>query len=230
MVLLGAIHRDPLGFKRTTAFLWRYRPDLILAEISPFALEYRQKNAPRLYREFRANLRTAAESAGINFLAALKHPQISRIGRQLHLPFEYRASAAYCREFGGEVVPVDWSDFSRGWIDTWPELISAANLEVLLRINDRPPSMPESYDLAARIITGRFPAPIQHLDDADRWQTREEHIIETILATLEVRQPIRPVYIGGWQHLTRGGPLPSIRDVLDIELTECFLLDRGAIS
>ncbi len=228
IVLLGVVHGDPHGFKRTTAFLRRCRPDLVMAEISPFALEYRQRNAPRLYRELRANLHAAAANAGIPFLRALKHPPISRIGRQLHLPFEYRATAAYCREFGAEVLPVDCSDFSRRWIDTWPELISTANLETLLKLDDKALSISRSYDLAAQTILGRMPLPLP--DEADQWQSREERISETILASLEIRGPIRPVYIGGWQHLTPGGPLRSIRDMLGIELNNCLLLDRGAIS
>lgn len=230
IILLGVIHSDPKGRKRTTAFLSRYRPDLILVEISPFALDYRRKNSPRLYREFRKNLRAAADNLSIAYLSALKHPQMTRIGRQLHIPFEYRASAAYCKTTGAEVVPADWSDFSRRWIDTWPELISVENLESLLRLGDTPVLVSKNYDLAARTIVGNSPAPSQDPEEARLWQKREEKISAEILSRIELRKPIRPLYIGGWRHLLSDGPFRTVRDILGIGLSNCFLLDRGPIS
>ena len=230
LVLLGVIHHDPMGYKRTGDFLSRYRPDLVLVEISPFGLRYRELNARRLYRVFRQNLRAAAKRAGIAFRVAITNPTITRIGRQLHLPFEYRASAAYCARTAAQVVPVDWSDFSSQWIATWPELISPENLETLLRLEEKSLSIPANYDLAARaILGGRSAQEPLDPDEVLPGHQREEHIASEILARLESSAPDRPLYIGGWRHLISGGTFRTLRDILGIGLSGCFLLDRGPL-
>jgi len=231
LILLGTVHSDPLGYGRTKAFLSDYRPDLILVEISPFALQYRKEHAVRLLGELLSNLRHAAQKAGIDFGQALRHSAIRAIARQLALPFEYRASAAYAAKFFATVVPVDWSEFSRRWIGTWPELISTANLEVLLRREDSQPSIAGRYEQAAARIGGdRSAIHVQVGKDLPAWQDRERHIEAEIRSNLARSGPRRPLYIGGWQHLVAGGEPRSLRELLEIGLSSCHLLDRGTIQ
>ncbi|MFZ2445086.1 MAG: hypothetical protein WAW37_01890 [Syntrophobacteraceae bacterium] len=231
LLLLGVIHSDPLGYGRTRAFLSEYRPGLVLVELSPFGLAYRREHGSRLHREFLENLRTAAGAAGIDFKAALKHPRITPIRRQISLPFEYRASAAYSAQTGAAVVPVDWSEFSARWVPTWADLISSANLAALLRLEDAPVPVSREYERAARIIRGDRSAVEIWTGGKDVLRReREDHIAGRIRCLLDSHGLERAVYIGGWRHLAAGGGSRTVRDILGIGLPGCFLLDRGPLA
>ncbi len=230
LILLGVIHSDPLGYERAMAFLSEYRPDMVLVEISPYALSYRIEHAGRLLRRFHANLRTAARNVDIDYREALRNSRIAPIGRQITLPFEYRASAAFAAASGAAVIPVDRSEFSRKWIRTWAELISAANLEALLRVEDVRVAVSSGYEQAARRIRGELPAPnLRSAGDISLWRKRENHIIGEIVSRLARGRPERPLYIGGWRHLVCAQAFKTVRDALQIDLSRCFLLDRGPV-
>jgi hypothetical protein len=231
LVLLGVIHSDPLGYRRTLAFLSRHRPDAILVEISHYALRYRMEHSRRLLRRFHANLRTAARNASMDYRKALGHPRIAAIARQITLPFEYRASAAFAAASGATVAPVDRSEFSTIWIETWAELICAENLETLLKIEDAPASVASGYELAARKIRGDFPAPdLWTGGDISLWRRREDHIVSEIFSVLARSRSERPFYIGGWRHLVHSETVRTVRDAFAVDLSRCFLLDRGPVA
>lgn len=231
LVLLGTIHCDPLGFRRLRRLLSEYRPDLILVELSPFALEYRRENSAQLARTLHLNLRQVSRDLHIQFRQALRHPRIRAIGRQIGLPFEYRAAAAYARdEWPAEIVPVDSSEFSREWIAEWPELISRENLRTLLELDDSEPPEWMRYEQAARIIRrepGAVTVNIQGFRDLGLWRNRERQLAVNTLAELERKRPVRPIYVGGWRHLVAEGEPESLRSILQIDLSRCLLLDRG---
>lgn len=232
LILLGTVHSDPSGYARTRFLLSEIQPDLVFVELSPYALHYRKEHAPRLLRELSQNLQHAAHRIGLSFKDALMHPQVRAIRRQIALPFEYRASEAYASHATGvTILAVDWSEFSRQWIETWGELISAENLESLLRLERMQIPVHVQYDRAARQITSGSPV----LDpwtgnDFSPWRSREEHIAARIRLELAHRSPRLPIYIGGWRHLLRGGAFKTLRDILGITLSRCFLPDRGAIG
>lgn len=227
LVLMGTVHSDPLGVRRTTAFLEAYRPELVLLELSPFALRYRKEHTPSLLKTLRANLRTAAGRLGIHFKQAIRHNRIVAIIRQISLPFEYRASASYARKTGVPVIPIDKSEFSRQWIETWPEMLSAANLEMLLRCEDRIESVAGQYALAARKLSASSPEPLFAAEpEAALWGDREKHLACSVTAELEKMRPGRAVYLGGWRHLLHAEKAMSLRDMLDVPSTACLLLDR----
>lgn len=229
LILLGTVHSDPKGYSRTRAFLQRHRPDLIMVEISPFALKFRKERSPELRKTFLERLRIVSQSLKIEYGTALRHVQIASILRQTGIPYEYRASAAYAKSAGIDLVAVDSSEFSRGWIETWPEMISAANIERLLEMESAAPPASRLYVQAARRINGGLAGP-ETLPggDALSWQEREEYMASEITSAMERFNPERPVYLGGWWHLTCRGSVKTVRELLGIGAASCLLLDRGA--
>jgi len=229
LILLGTVHSDPKGFSRTRVFLERYRPDLILVEISSFALKFRKERSSELRKIFLERLRMVSGKLKIDFGRAVRHVKIASILRQIGVPFEYRASAAYARKTAVDLLDVDYPDFSRQWIEqTWPEMISVQNIERLLELESAGPPVSSLYARAAARIGGGPPLPeISTETDAAGWREREEYMAAAIGFALERFRPERPVYIGGWWHLSCGGRVKTIRELLGIEAGSCRLLDRG---
>jgi len=228
LILLGTVHSDPKGFSRTRTFLEGYGPALIMVEISPFALKFRKERSSELRKAFLERLRMVARERKIEFAAALKHVQIASILRQIGIPYEYRASAAYAKRTGIDLIAVDYSEFSSEWIETWPEMTSAANIERLMEMESAAPPVASLYAQAARRIGGGLSLP-ETLPGggAPGWQKRERHMAVEITSALERFNPERPVYIGGWWHLSCGGSVKTLRELLGIGAASCRLLDRG---
>jgi hypothetical protein len=229
LILLGTVHSDPKGFSRTRAFLQRHRPDLIMVEISPYALKFRKERAPELRKIFLERLRIVSRNLKIDYGVALKHVQIVSILRQTGIPYEYRAAAAYAKRTGIDLLAVDSSEFSRGWIETWPEMVSAANIELLLKLESAAPSASSLYAQAARRIGGGPSCPeTLPAGGEPGWQEREIYLAAQITSALERFNPERPIYIGGWWHLSRRGNVKTVRELLGLGAASCLLLDRGA--
>ncbi len=230
LILLGTVHSDPKGFSRTRTFLEGYGPDLIMVEISPFALKFRKERSSELRKAFLERLQIAARKLKIEFAVALKHAQIASILRQIGIPYEYRASTAYAKKTGIDLVAVDYSEFSREWIETWPEMTSAANIERLLELASGAPSVASLYAQAARRIGGGPSLPENVPGgDVSGWQERERYMAAEITSALERLSPARPVYIGGWWHLSREGSIKTLRELLGVGAESCRLLDRGGM-
>ena len=224
--LLGTVHSDPDGFSRSLSFFEHHKPDLILVEISDFALNFRKERSSGLKELFLERLRSVSRKLGIDFDTALEHAQMASILRQISLPFEYCASSAYAERTGTPLVAVDYSGFSRQWIMTWPEMISTGNIEVLLGMEKRAPPVFSLYARAARRIYGADTFPELPLADALLWQRREKRMAQKIAAALKRFSPKRPVYIGGWWHLSSGGNIKTLRELFGLNETSCLLLDR----
>ena len=56
LVMVGTVHRDPKGFGKLLRILEREAPDFITVEISPYALEFREKQASHFRAILRENL------------------------------------------------------------------------------------------------------------------------------------------------------------------------------
>jgi hypothetical protein len=227
LLLLGTIHCDPKGYSRTRAFLEFHRPDLILVEISKFALKFRKQNSFELRKIFLERLQIVSRKMKIEFRTALRRAEIVSILCQIKLPYEYRASAAHAKRTGTDLIAVDYSEFSREWIGTWPEMISAENIERLLELENTRLPVSSLYAQASRRITGG-PSPHEEAPsrDAARWQEREDFMASQITSALDRLNPDRPVYIGGWRHLCSGGRIKTIRELLSVDAGFCMLLDR----
>jgi hypothetical protein len=202
-----------------------------MVEISPFALKFRKERSSELRKAFLERLRTVSRELKIEFAVALKHVQIASILRQIGIPYEYRASAAYAKKTGTDLIAVDYSEFSREWIETWPEMTSAANIERLLELEGTAPPVASLYAQAARRIGGGPSLP-ETLPggDASVWQERERYMAAEITSALGRLSPDRPVYIGGWWHLSCEGSVKTLRELLGIAVPSCRLLDRGEIG
>lgn len=225
--LLGTVHSDPQGYRKIREFLRRYAPDLIFVELSPYALRYRQENARALWRTFSENFQCAARMLSLDLAAARRHTRVVEITRQITLPFEYRASAAYSVQTSTEIIPADWSEFSMQWIETWTELLSVENLQTLLRIENMPIPVSDQYKTAARAMHGLYVCPgLFPGSDTVLWQERERRIARTILDCLAHSRSERPLYIGGWMHLVAGCMFQHLRDLLGVGQAKCFLLDQ----
>lgn len=226
LMLLGTVHSDRRGFARTRAFLETYGPDLVLVEISPFGVEFRKKHSVELRKTLRERVGIVDKKLGISHAAALRHSRIADIYRQFGLPFEYRAAATYAKKAAIEVLTVDSSDFSREWIATWPEMISEENIELLLGLESTAPRTSALYARAAREIAEGPSGPALHGTDAGIWQKREEYMAAQMVSALERFHPARPVYLGGWWHLTWGGSVRTLREILGVLAGGCVLVDR----
>lgn len=230
LLLLGTVHSDLHGYKRTEAFLREVRPDLVLVEISPYALTYRDEHACGLMRTLIRNVRNICRNLNLDFKKVIRNPHIRQIARQISVPFEFRASTNYSREFRAEVIAVDLSEFSRKWISTWEELISEKNIQQLVQLEGPTFSTPNRYNHAARQIRAKSGYNFHYGRDIELWRKREIHIAAEICSALERFRPKRPLYIGGWWHLTSSVQIPTVRDLLGIALSSCYLLDRGRLE
>ncbi len=233
LTLVGSVHGDERGFERTLGYLRSFQPDLVLVELSPYGKVFRSRHQCALQRTLNHNLALAARHAGLTFRRALHHPEIKAIRRQLALPFEYRAARRFSQETGSRMSLVDYSPFSRKMIEPWQELLAAHNLASLLVLpEDSRLSPAQIYDLAARNIRKAHPwlgslAGNASADADPLWEKRERFMAARIRSALKRFAPRKAVYLGGWQHLITGGAFPSLRELFEIELTRCYLLDQG---
>ncbi len=236
LILVGGVHGDRHGFRRTLHFLETFQPDLVLVELSPFGKSFRDRNRRTLQQTFAHNLLLAARHVHLSLREALLHPEIKVIRRQLALPFEYRAARRFVRNTGNRLALVDSSLFSRRMIAHWPELISSSNLSSLLLLApDTRPTSAQTYERAAQLICQELTPPAftgewrWQTSDA-LWQRREQFLATRIRSTLRETAPWRATYLGGWQHLTGAGPSPTLRELLGLDRNSCWLLDRGFLQ
>ncbi len=228
--LLGTVHHDPRGYRKLRRFLEWHQPDLILLEFSPYGLTFRKDKGPELQRLFRKNLSWAAGQLGLTVKGARKHPEIDAVQRQLSLPFEYRAAAGYGFRKGVSLELIDCSSFSQKMIGLWKELISRENLLQLLSLSSRRPSVNRLYGRACRLIfqeefhCPRRETPPESSSPSRPWNEREKDLAGNIEKILSVHGATRPLYVGGWQHLTPGSKPAALRDLLEIDKSRCHLL------
>jgi hypothetical protein len=229
IILVGTVHRDPEGYARSLALLESLKPDLVLVELSPYGLAFRKSNK-RLYRRIlRRNLIRAAARRAMTLMEALQHPEIIAIGRQIDLPFEYRAVAAYSRDSTADYRLVDLSHYSRQWISSWPDLISTENLTSLLSIEPLVPTISTLYESAARRISAQtvsslFEGKLADVAGVQAWAEREYYLARSVLSAMNRLRPSKAVYLGGWNHLTTGGGSETLRDILGLDRSQCLLL------
>ncbi|MFP5213843.1 MAG: hypothetical protein ACLGPL_10740 [Acidobacteriota bacterium] len=229
LILVGTVHDDPEGFQRARRLLLTHRPDLLFVELSPYGWFFRKRHQGEMCRLLSRNLKAAASRLTIPLREVFRHSSVRAIRGQIALPYEYRAARRIMDMT--RVVLTDYSPFSRKWIETWPELISTDNLVALLSQPDDRPSA--SYRQAAHLIergTCAIAHEIRIVQGENRllWERREEHMARKILALLRARRPIRPLFLGGWWHLTRGEWFMTLRDRLNIGPERCRLLDGFA--
>ena len=109
-------------------------------------------------------------------------------------------------------------------------MTSAANIERLLELESGAPRLhPSMLRPREGLAEGlRFPKTCPAAM-YPAWQERERYMAAEITSALERLSPARPVYIGGWWHLSREGSIKTLRELLGIGAESCRLLDRGEI-
>lgn len=229
LLLVGTLHLDPEGFEKSVALFESHQPDLVLVELSPYGCRFRHNYRRKLRKTLKLNLKKAAKSCGISFSHARNHGEIKRIWSQLALPFEYRAAVDYGRKRNVTVALVDSSSFSQEWISCWTELISTDNLKILLSLSPQPPSVHQLYQLAKRRIEGQmssgsFDPSVTDPAETPMWEERERYMAERIKEAAKTCSAARAVFIGGWWHLTKGGKIPTLRELLGIDASHCSLV------
>ncbi|SHF32496.1 hypothetical protein SAMN02745206_01755 [Desulfacinum infernum DSM 9756] len=227
VILLGACHGDPRGYRRTAEILQALNPDVVAVEVSPFALWFRRHHRRFLMDRLRRSIAVASRRLGIPPAQAYGHPRVRRLFIQIAPPYEWRAARAHRAAFGTPCYPVDSSTFSRALISHWPELLSPDNVTVLLSLpSDETPSADAEYRRAAWTLSmGRslpFSPPASHA--APLFEEREPHLETQVRAILRALKPARLVYLGGWEHLLPGASSPSLAQRLrDLQPTRLLL-------
>lgn len=232
LLLIGSVHSDPDGFRRSIGWLRFFKPDLVLVELSPFGLLFRKAHERCFQQTLLSNLEEAAETCDIPFKQALKHPEIMSARRQISLPFEYRAASEYALHSRATVRLVDDSSFSRKWIATWPEMISIENLVSLLSLPLRERSVQRAYRSAALRIRSEAISELDMLMERgkwteERWRKRERFMADQIRKTLHERVFQKAVFLGGWWHLTTSTQALTLRTILGLAPDHCYLLDES---
>lgn len=214
--LVGTCHRDLQGFNRSRRLLEVLRPDVVLVEVSPFAVRIRQKHGRFFLKLFRNHLKRAAALTSMSPAAALRTLPVLYILRQLTLPFEFRAVRRWSADAGRPYFCADFSEASRVFVLDWPEMVSLKNLENLLRRGlDTAVPASEEYRRARAALTDpplRRNRSMWGKDDAV-WENRERWLEKAVRRTLHVLHPHRLVYLGGWAHVVPNGGR-SLRDRL----------------
>ena len=98
LVMVGTVHRDPKGFGKLLRILEREAPNFITVEISPYALEFRAKQASHFRAILRENLKKIQREEGGSYRRFLSHGEIQGIFLLLKVPFEWRAAEEICKE------------------------------------------------------------------------------------------------------------------------------------
>lgn len=230
--LVGTFHADPGGYRRTCRILEILRPDVTAVEVSPFALAFRIRHRSFLLKRLQRSVATAAERLGMPRNQALGHPHIRRLFRQIAIPYEWRAAQAHRRAHGVPCYPVDSSRLSQRLLAHWPQLLSPANLTVLLTLpGDPDPSADHVYRQAAWTVqAGAVSAP----PPSGAWPTifweRERHLEVQIRAILTTLKPRHLVYLGGWEHLRIQEDPATVRRRLQDLQPRCLLLDGTVVD
>jgi len=205
LLLIGAVHGDPEGGIRLRNLLRAENPSIILVEVSPYGLAYRQRNGRRLRRMLsrRTGRIFKAGAASLKGTGAVRP-----LFRQILMPFEYSSSLRFSRESGARIHCIDLSSESRLLIaEQWNDMLTIENLTSLLKTEqeDSGASARRSYALASRLLAEKERSCLNPyvrgwLEDP-AWQKREVHLAEQVRFHFERMKAGRLAYVGGWQHL-----------------------------
>lgn len=232
LFLVGTCHRDPRGLRRANTLLDLLAPDVVLVEVSPFAVWVRSEHRRFFLELFRKNLKAAAAAHGMRVPIALRVPAVRHILIQCALPFELRAARRRHALRGTPYFCVDRSDASRLFVSDWPHWLSSNNLKSLLASSAPvPPSVAEEYGRARAALAGltspayRFRGP-----DGAVWERRERWLEHAVRATIRVLAPERLVYLGGWTHVVPNDGLSLFDRLRDLAPTSLLLDDVDRIE
>jgi len=213
LALIGTIHRDPNGLPRLMETLERESPDIITLEMSEYAVDFRERNGPRLKEKLFDILRGLHEESIQKQRGKLDRPQnpfeikaIQGILYTLELPFEFKAVKAYCEQTRISFRCIDLSKFSRDKLKTLrEEMITEENLGKILSFA---PMDPHEELLKQRALARRLTS-----QDADKLfieafldgKTGDGMVHRDRYMSLRIKEILKnqgkTLHVGGWEHL-----------------------------
>jgi hypothetical protein len=227
LVMVGTVHRDPKGFGKLLRILEREAPNFITVEISPYALEFRRKQASHFRAILRENLKKIQQEDGEwSYRRLLSYGEIRGIFLLLKVPFEWRAAKGFADKCRIGIRAIDLSAFSEEKLARISELIHPDNLRALLR-SPQPPSenqVGRQYKRARSLwgstaATGSFSEEVQE---------REKQMAGEIRGLMAEGGKRKILHIGGWEHLLPASPGKSLYErLVDLEPRRLLLTDEG---
>jgi hypothetical protein len=193
LIFLGTSHIDPEGYERLHAFLQRIKPQIIILEVSGFAILFR-KTIGALYRKIllkrvkRYNLSMNAE--------------IENAIRFFDIPYEYRASKRYARTHGARVILADISLLSFIRLVPSYQLMRKKNIRSLSEPREN--RFVVERKIAERVFTDGDPLIRIKASGftGDRLlMIREKILLRRIHKIISRYRSRKIAYIGGWEHL-----------------------------
>jgi hypothetical protein len=194
LIFLGTSHIDPSGYERLQAVLQEIGPQIIILEISRFAIIFR-KTLGTLYqrilikrvKRYNLEINTEIENA-ISFF---------------DIPYEYRAARRYAQAQGARVILADVSLFSFLRLSRSYQFIRRKNILSLSGLHgDR---FTSERRIAERIFSRADPLMIRiraNGFEGDRLIELREKILTRRIHRIVSRYRNRKIAcIGGWEHL-----------------------------
>ncbi|MFP3866585.1 MAG: hypothetical protein ACLFUU_00280 [Desulfobacteraceae bacterium] len=222
LILVGTVHGDPQGYRRTRRLLDKLRPDLVTVEISQFSLRYRKKQRQVWRRQFQwAQQHLPA--------GACSHLALRRIEAQLAWPFEVQAAEDFAQQHGLEWRPIDTGRLSRGHLRRfWRELLTPDNLRNLLLTEDGDWNqyIAAQYQQARLALAQpeRLVIPLHRSWSSPEMSGRDKVMAGRLRKLIEAG--FRVVHLGGWTHLVTGLGRPTIGQCLEDLQPQRLLLDQ----
>jgi hypothetical protein len=199
LVMVGTVHRDPKGFGKLLRILEREAPDFITVEISPYALEFREKQASHFRAILRENLQKIQREEGESYRRFLSRGEIQGIFLLLKVPFEWKAAKEYARRSRIGLKAIDLSTYSEEKLAQISELIHLDNLRALLR-RPQPPieNRVDRQYMRARTL---WSSPASIGSTSEETQERERHMAGEIRRLMDGFKKKKGLHVGGWEHL-----------------------------
>ncbi|MBP1713573.1 MAG: hypothetical protein H6Q42_1776 [Deltaproteobacteria bacterium] len=214
LVMVGTVHRDPKGFGKLLRVLEKETPDFITVEISPYALEFRAKQASRLRATLRENLRKIQREEGGLYRCFLSHGEIQGIFLLLKVPFEWRAAEGYAKSRQIGLKAIDLSLYSEEKLAQVSELIHVDNLRALL--DSQQPPVDDQVAGQYKIARALWRRPMAAGSISEEIQEREGHMAKEICRLMEEEGRKRKIlHIGGWEHLVQASTGESLFERLE---------------
>ena len=199
LVMVGTVHRDPMGYAKLLRLLGQEQPSIITVEVSPYARTFRAGQAVALRATLRKNLQTIQREEGRPLREIISQSAILGIFLLLIEPYEWRAAKAYAHRHEISLWDIDLSCYSQNKLSHLADLISLENVRTLLRI----PSFDLSKQAESNYSRARFlfSHPPSFWPMAREVKHREAYMAEKIRNFFQQESGKKILHIGGWEHL-----------------------------
>ncbi len=225
LVMIGTVHRDPKGFGKLLRVLEREDPVFITVEISPYALEFRAKQASYFRAILRENLKKIQGEDGMSYRCFLSHGEILGIFLLLKAPFEWKAAEAFAEKRKVGLKAIDLSAFSEEKLACISELIDPDNLRALLRNSS--PSIDSQVGWKYKRAQTLWNSTAVAGFISEEVQQRERHMAGEIRRLMEKSHKGKMLHVGGWEHLLPAPQGKSLYERLQEFRPRRILLNEG---